>query len=792
MIVQEPVQAAIWHCLNHYAYPDAIFLAERLFAEVENEETLFLLATCYYRSGRIRQAQGLLSKRSLSSPQCRFLLAKCCYDLEKYAEAEAAIIGGYYKQLKNFDEIINQFGDEACFSLQILAKIYYKMTRTAKGNEAHKLALKLNPFLWHSFEELCNTGEKVDASKVFQLDKLDSLSTCIGSAPVSYCMQEQPDLIIPSNNNTPNTPTPNICNNITPTQGTNGLPNSRIHSSIEESPQNISSHYNTCSTVSPYAKLPRYRSMFSNSMSPLTPSFGILPLDINTPEPPSSHSLLTEANEQKNLAKRLLSRKETPLQQGKLVFSQSGNTGNSANIVAITPATPVQTQPTLQGPNVRRSSRLFTSHSYSVKENNKSPNRSKFVTPKSPSRKTKTRLSKTNLNKSNCADMNEKNKNEKEKSETITSEKVVANTNALNQNNTSSYSSPITIQKTSAEGLMSLLRQLGMAYKHLCEFNCMQAVEILTVLPGHHYNTGWVLSMLAKAHFEMIDYKKAASYFAQVRTLEPDRTDLMEIYSTVLWHLHAEVQLSTLAQDLVAEDRNSPAAWCATGNLFSAQTEHETAIKFFQRAIQVSPTFPYAYTLLGHEYVITEELDKAITAFRNAIRLDPRHYNAWFGLGTIFSKQEQYSLAELHFKRALAINPHNSAIMCHIGVVQHALKKVDQALKTLNKAIEDDPDNTLCKFHRASINFSIGRNAEALAEFEELKNIVPKESLVYYSIGKIHKKLGSTHLALMYFSWATDLDPKGVNSQIKEAILGPGQNEDESIITQSGWCIFYF
>lgn len=67
----------------------------------------------------------------------------------------------------------------------------------------------------------------------------------------------------------------------------------------------------------------------------------------------------------------------------------------------------------------------------------------------------------------------------------------------------------------------------------------------------------------------------------------------MEIYSTVLWHLHAEVRLSTLAQELVSEDRNSPAAWCATGNLFSAQTEHETAIKFFQRAIQVCCLFVY-------------------------------------------------------------------------------------------------------------------------------------------------------------------------------------------------------
>lgn len=57
---------------------------------------------------------------------------------------------------------------------------------------------------------------------------------------------------------------------------------------------------------------------------------------------------------------------------------------------------------------------------------------------------------------------------------------------------------------------MSLLQQLGMAYQNLCQFNCTEAVEILTELPGQHYNTGWVLSMLAKAHFEMIDYKKSA------------------------------------------------------------------------------------------------------------------------------------------------------------------------------------------------------------------------------------------------------------------------------------------
>ena len=68
----------------------------------------------------------------------------------------------------------------------------------------------------------------------------------------------------------------------------------------------------------------------------------------------------------------------------------------------------------------------------------------------------------------------------------------------------------IYIYISSSEGLMSLLQELGEAYQHLSQFNCTQAVEILSVLPARHYNTGWVLSMLARAHFEMVDYKKAA------------------------------------------------------------------------------------------------------------------------------------------------------------------------------------------------------------------------------------------------------------------------------------------
>lgn len=57
--------------------------------------------------------------------------------------------------------------------------------------------------------------------------------------------------------------------------------------------------------------------------------------------------------------------------------------------------------------------------------------------------------------------------------------------------------------------------------------------------------------------------------------------------------------------------------------------EHENALRFFQRALQVDPTFTYAYTLAGHEYAANEDFEKGLSCYQNAIRLDPRHYNAW-------------------------------------------------------------------------------------------------------------------------------------------------------------------
>ena len=97
-----------------------------------------------------------------------------------------------------------------------------------------------------------------------------------------------------------------------------------------------------------------------------------------------------------------------------------------------------------------------------------------------------------------------------------------------------------------------------------------------------------------------------------------------------------QVEISHLAQDALALDRLSPQAWCVMGNCFSLQKEHELAIKFFQRALQLDPTFTYVYTLCGHEYFANEDFDKATLQYRRAMAHDKRHYNAWCALRRLY------------------------------------------------------------------------------------------------------------------------------------------------------------
>eukprot|EP00127_Corallochytrium_limacisporum_P000729 Clim_evm15s25 gene=Clim_evmTU15s25 len=339
----------------------------------------------------------------------------------------------------------------------------------------------------------------------------------------------------------------------------------------------------------------------------------------------------------------------------------------------------------------------------------------------------------------------------------------------------SSRKSQAAAAMTSDDDLTEEFTTLYAAYEKLMAFESRAALELLKSLPPHLQDTYWANTRAGRAWYDLRDYKNSQKAFKKARQCHPgdaSEVELMEVYSTVLWHLKDDKELSYLCNDLYTWNRFSAETWCALGNCYNLQNQHNMALKFFQRAIQCDPTFSYAYSLLGYEYILSEDYAKAETCFRSATKNSPRHYNAWYGLGLIYYRKELFEQAEGFFKQAIQIFDKSPLLYVHVALCLKSRGEIEKGLQELDRAEEAEPGNPLVVFIRAILLSANGKDEEALAVLSRLEEEVPMESSVYILKGRIYKKIGRPEEATMNFSWARDLDPRGSNTNviIREAL----------------------
>ena len=162
--IQEPVSAAIWNLLDHYCTEDAIFLSERLHAEVGSDESAFLLATCYFRNGQIIHAMHTLEKVKPPTPKCRLLLARYYLEQKEYEKVQHTVLEGTGLSLA---EVPMLYQTDTGIAFWLVGE---SLRRSNISDDAHKffqLSLKYNPYLWSSLVALCEGGYTVSLEEIY-------------------------------------------------------------------------------------------------------------------------------------------------------------------------------------------------------------------------------------------------------------------------------------------------------------------------------------------------------------------------------------------------------------------------------------------------------------------------------------------------------------------------------------------------------------------------------------------------------------------------------------------------
>lgn len=113
----------------------------------------------------------------------RYKFAVSCIKINKYKEAEKALLGSETMKIKNYDNVAN-----GSYGLYLLGVVCEKQTRYADSKEYYLKALEQNPTLWSAYEKLGRLGEQVNPTRVFSETRhknYESISSKKPSTPIS-------------------------------------------------------------------------------------------------------------------------------------------------------------------------------------------------------------------------------------------------------------------------------------------------------------------------------------------------------------------------------------------------------------------------------------------------------------------------------------------------------------------------------------------------------------------------------------------------------------------------------
>ncbi|XP_068652292.1 cell division cycle protein 27 homolog B-like [Aristolochia californica] len=721
---------------------NAIFLCERLCAEFPSELNLQLLASCYLRNNQAYCAYHLL-KGTQMAPS-RYLFALSCFQMDLLYEAEAALCPTNEPHIEVPNGAAGHY---------LLGLIYRYTDRRKSAVDHFMQALSIDPFLWSAYEELCILGSAEDANTIFgeaAAVRIQHLHTNSGlsfqgeESNVSFSRKLGPeDASLKQLKQLHG-------NNVKEVYHGHSLgavlglgPASQVANSVP----NVS----LCNTPSPVSV-----QVLGIAPPPLCrngqPNLGTVG---GEGSPRSTANAVIQAPRRKFLDEgklrkvsgRLFSdsapRRSTRLAgEAASNAAQAGGSGtNHASSKFLGGLSSSKMTSTFRSVTVRRG------HTWATES---------LDDGRLPEALDESRLDSTATSSASVSAAGDDRPTEREK---------------MNLQTCVGASMTGSRILSGVVDLLDLLRTLGEGYRLSCLYKCQEALEVFLKLSHQQYNTGWVLSQVGKAYFELVDYYEADNAFSLARRVSPYTLEGMDIYSTVLYHLKEELKLSYLAQELISTDRLSPQAWCAIGNCYSLQKDHEIALKNFKRSVHLDSKFAYAHTLCGHEHVALDDFESGIKCYQSSLRVDPRHYNAWYGLGMVYLRQEKYEFAEHHFRKAFQINPRSSVLMCYLGMALHSLKRNEEALGMMEKAILADKKNPLPMYQKGNILLSLEKFDEALKVLEQLKEYVPRESSVWALMGKIYKRLGMYDKAMFHYGLALDLKPSAADvASIKSAI----------------------
>ena len=351
--------------------------------------------------------------------------------------------------------------------------------------------------------------------------------------------------------------------------------------------------------------------------------------------------------------------------------------------------------------------------------------------------------------------------------------------------------------ETTNAKVLTELRHFG-AHTTLIDFSHSLFVALFFACNGEHDKDGCVYALDTSGiqTLEDIDYEKQRNNLG-IALLDPIRTPLSQArtqaQSSVFVHAPRgkvvkedgllcfpvpeplrekcleylkrldNISVDTIYNDLIGfitNERNFDSAQHSfyLGNAKAELGHHEEAIKDYNKAIELIPSYLAAWNNRGLAKAGFGDHEEAIKDYNKAIELNPNYPHAWSNRGIAKAERGQPKEAIKDFDQAIKLNPDAAPAWNNRGNEKAKLDHHEDAIKDFNQAIELNPSDPGTWYNRGNTKAKFGQQEEAIKDYNKAIELNPNDPNVWINRGIAKRSLGQYEEAIKDYNKAIVLD----------------------------------
>jgi adenylate cyclase len=294
---------------------------------------------------------------------------------------------------------------------------------------------------------------------------------------------------------------------------------------------------------------------------------------------------------------------------------------------------------------------------------------------------------------------------------------------------------------------------------------------------------------------QLIDAKNDKHLWAQ--SYDRDLTDIFAIQGDIAGQVAQALRVKLLSTEKAALEkmptRNSESytLYLKGRYLWNERTQDgiRKAMRYFQEAIRLDPSFALAYSGLADCYQI--QLDRGWASYREAgslalefagkaIELDDDLAEGHASLGLALEYKWDFAEAENELKQAIRLKPNYAMAYHWYSNLLGILGRNEEAFENRKRAFELDPYSSIVSQGFGIGYLSLGRNKEAITQFERTLEIDPEFASAYFWKAWAHERAGELEQAIAEAKKAVEIGGTGNNTPkmgLTSMYLRAGQRE---------------